>query len=374
MRPNREGGTELTRVYLIRHAEAEGNIYRRAHGHVNGQIIGRGFRQIEQLRDRFLNEKIDAVYSSDLTRAKTTAAAICGPHGLPLNTTEKLREVMMGAWEDIAWGNMEYREPLLGRYFTTDPARWRVEGSETLEQVQNRMFNSISEIAKRHDGETIAVFSHGFSIRALMCAIMGIPSHESMKVPYCDNTAVALLLYDDGKLTVEYQGDNSHLDSETSTFAKQTWWRGDKELTRENIRIEKFDGQRDAGLADCADTPASAKSKIENGKPEDGSVVYTAIYADEPIGLIRLDTEKDKDRNIGWIRHICMKAEFCRKGFGVQLLGQAVSDFRGIGIETIRVEAPADSMIDGFCKKYGFAVAADNGDGRRIIEKNIRNW
>ena len=358
---------------MIRHAEAEGNIYRRAHGHVNGQIIGRGFRQIEQLRDRFINEKIEAVYSSDLTRTRMTAAAICEPHGLPLNTTEELREVMMGVWEDIAWGNMEYSEPLLGRYFTTDPARWRVEGSETLEQVQDRMLNCISEIAKRHDGETIAVFSHGFSIRALMCAIMGIPSHESMKVPYCDNTAVALLLYDGDKLTVEYQGDNSHLSSETSTFAKQTWWRGDKELTRENIRIEKFDEQRDAELND----DANAELRIENGEIEkdgDGAAIYTAIFAGEPVGLMRICTEKEKDNNIGRIKCIYMKAGLRRKGFGVQLLGQAVSDFRGLGIETVKAEVHADSMLSGFYRKYGFTANGSESDQDRIMEKNIRNW
>ena len=28
----------MTKIYLIRHAEAEGNLYRMAHGHYNGMI------------------------------------------------------------------------------------------------------------------------------------------------------------------------------------------------------------------------------------------------------------------------------------------------------------------------------------------------
>lgn len=33
----------MTRIYLVRHAEAEGNLYRIAHGHYNGLITARGY-------------------------------------------------------------------------------------------------------------------------------------------------------------------------------------------------------------------------------------------------------------------------------------------------------------------------------------------
>ena len=54
----------MTRLYLIRHAEAEGNLYRVAHGHCNGLITNyRGYQQIDALRERFRKVDIDAVYS-----------------------------------------------------------------------------------------------------------------------------------------------------------------------------------------------------------------------------------------------------------------------------------------------------------------------
>ena len=57
-----DGG--MTRLYLIRHAEAEGNLYRVAHGHCNGLITNyRGYQQIDALRERFRKVDIDAVYS-----------------------------------------------------------------------------------------------------------------------------------------------------------------------------------------------------------------------------------------------------------------------------------------------------------------------
>lgn len=61
----------MTRIYLVRHAEAEGNLYRIAHGHYNGLITARGYKQIAVLQQRLAHIPIDAVYSSDLFRTRT---------------------------------------------------------------------------------------------------------------------------------------------------------------------------------------------------------------------------------------------------------------------------------------------------------------
>ena len=73
----------MTTIYLIRHAEAEGNLYRRAHGWYNSTITDRGYRQIAALSKRFADTKFDAVYSHDRFRTMITALSIYKPHGLP---------------------------------------------------------------------------------------------------------------------------------------------------------------------------------------------------------------------------------------------------------------------------------------------------
>ena len=83
----------MTTIYLIRHAEAEGNLYRRAHGWYNSTITDRGYRQIAALTKRFTDTKFDAVYSSDRFRTMITALAIYKTHGLPLRTVRALREI-----------------------------------------------------------------------------------------------------------------------------------------------------------------------------------------------------------------------------------------------------------------------------------------
>ena len=75
----------MTKIYLVRHAEAEGNLYRLVQGHFDGLVTKLGYDQIRALRRRFENIPIDAVYSSDLFRARTTARAVSEPRNLPFS-------------------------------------------------------------------------------------------------------------------------------------------------------------------------------------------------------------------------------------------------------------------------------------------------
>ena len=96
----------MTTIYLIRHAEAEGNLYRRIHGWYDALITDNGFAQIAALQRRFQDIHIDAVWSSDLYRTQTTARAVYVPKGLELHTDPGLREVHTGDWEDKPWGEV----------------------------------------------------------------------------------------------------------------------------------------------------------------------------------------------------------------------------------------------------------------------------
>ena len=112
----------MTTLYLIRHAEAEGNLYRRIHGQYNSLITDNGYRQIQALQERFADVPIDAVYSSDLFRTMTTARAIYVPKGLPLQTRADLRELGMGEWEDRSWAGIDRTDhTMMGLFSAASP-------------------------------------------------------------------------------------------------------------------------------------------------------------------------------------------------------------------------------------------------------------
>ena len=95
-----------TKIFLIRHAEAEGNLFRVAHGQYDSTITPRGYQQLAYLRERFANEQIDAVYGSDLTRTWATASAVYVPKGLAFQPLPLLREIRLGVWEQKTWGEI----------------------------------------------------------------------------------------------------------------------------------------------------------------------------------------------------------------------------------------------------------------------------
>ena len=355
----------MTKIYLIRHAEAEGNIYRRAHGHYNGLVTDRGFKQIKQLQERFEEIKIDAVYSSDLSRASVTAKALSEPRNLEIHLTDNLREVGMGVWEDTSWGDIEYHDREMSQKFSHDPALWTVENSESFENVKTRMVEYISETAKHHDGETIAFFSHGFAIRSLMCLLDGIPSNEIDKMPYCDNTAVSVLAYENGELKLESHSDNSHLDKENSTLAHQLWWRKEQMWASENLRFMPLNEVCSEDLLRIFKAKAGARAHVD--------MQYSAFRADEPIGIVGIDTKRDEKLRIGWLSYIHIIPTHRNKGYGTQLLGLAVSDFRKLRRDKLRIELPSGSLGINYMSKYGFEVL-DVTDTECLMEKDIKNW
>ena len=71
-----------TTIYLIRHAEAEGNVYRRCHGIYDALLTEKAFDQLLYLAKRFENVQLEAVYASHLYRARHTAKAIAQTKGM----------------------------------------------------------------------------------------------------------------------------------------------------------------------------------------------------------------------------------------------------------------------------------------------------
>ena len=220
------GERVMTKVYFIRHAEAEGNLLRIAQGHLDGKITERGYQQIEALKKRFAEIPVDAVYASDLFRARTTAEAISVPKNLPLHLDPAFREINMGAWEGRSWQDLYDNEPEQIDAFNHHLERFRPQGGESPQQVIDRFYPAMMKYAHENEGKTIAICSHGCALRYMMAALRGLPISAIGDTTHGDNTAVSLVEVDGDTTRVVYQDDNSHvLEAGLSTFATQTWWR-----------------------------------------------------------------------------------------------------------------------------------------------------
>lgn len=363
----------MTKIYLIRHAEAEGNLHRRSQGQYNANITALGKKQIAALAERFRNIPLDAVWSSDLNRAQSTATAILKYHPhLKLHATPRLREVCMGQWEDLPWGNIDRTWHEQMEYFTYDPARWNVPGSESYEDVIARIKTAMLELAEAYDGKTVSVVSHGFAIRSLLCHLKGVTFRE---LPYGDNTSVALLTAENGALRVEWYNDGSHLHTELSTFGRQSWWRNEgTQAGKEYYLHDPMDMSLEGELySRCyAATWLQSHGNLEGYSPmlyrmtaeqkakADPRCLMKLSVADRFAGLIELDPEKGAADNAGWISLIYLEPEMRGLRLGIQLVGHAVSYFRKKGRQSIRLHvSQTNEEAIGFYRHNGFVTIGE---------------
>lgn len=332
LKSDKKRGSLMTTIYLIRHAEADGNLYRRAHGWYDSVITDRGYRQIAALAKRFASTRFDAVYSSDRRRTMTTALSVYKTHGLPLVTTPRVREIGIGVWEDHPWAELERTDGEQLERFNTDAAHWHVAGGEHLPDVRERMIGALREIAEAHPNGTAAVFSHGMAIRLTVGTLQGLSLHEIDGTGHAENTAVSRLEYENGAFRVAYRDDASHLENGLQTLKRQAWLK--------NAR--GFEG----GIYYV---PSGAEGHFD------------VCRAGETVGAVSVDKCENGLATIGefWLEN-----DVQGLGFGQQLVGQALSYARAHGCERLSTGRIAKSNALGLrrAREWGFTQTGEGAD------------
>ena len=377
----------MTTIYLIRHAQAEGNLYRRCHSWHNGLITVKGRAQIAALEQRFAGVHFDAVYSSDLYRTMTTARAIYRTRNLPLHVDPNLREIGAGVWEDVPWGQLlhDHRDSLAA--FLTCDASWQVEGSETHPGVRLRMQETITRIAAAHPDQTVAVVSHGCAIRAGLSAFLGLAPDQIGQIPLGNNTSVAKLEAENGTVRVVYYNDESHLPD--SSIPKASTAYGIAGMERNALRFQPLPlpqekgqylaARRDGWMASHGSMDGFDGDKFlsvaEKNSAHSQSSVVLALLADTPVGVLQMDWEQEADLRVGRVPFLYMMPEFRSKGLGVQLLGHAVCTYRAMGRQYLRLRcAPENEQAQNFYRSHGFYKIGEEPGGAGyldILEKYI---
>lgn len=309
----------MTNIYIIRHAEAEGNIFRRLQGQYDARLTANGLRQVRALEARFAGIPVDAVYASDLCRTCQTARAIYQPKGLTLRREPRFREVGVGAWENRTFGELERREPQQLANFIQNPEAWTAPGAEAYPAYAERFLQALTEAAEENPGGTLAIVSHGCVISGAFHLLFGLEHNAST----CDNTGVSLLHYENGCYSLEYLYDNSHLSPELSTRARQRKWR--EQYGSFNL---------------CFRDPVPADRAIYDRDywPIKGQTCRIALLGEEPVGYVCFGKT---GLGLIWLR-----PEFRHRRLGDQLLGEALLSLReqdvrilNIGIPTFNLEA-----------------------------------
>ena len=200
----------MTRIFLIRHGETEWNASGRLQGTSNVQLSMVGLHQARLLAKHAPFNSADAIYSSDLIRARTTAEILAARFKLKVQVLPELRETSFGDWEGQAIKTLAEEANCGFESFFIDPENCHPPNGETFVDCQIRMVNVLRKIIAKHEGCRVIVVSHGAAIRLLLCAALGMPIKKMWAISQF-NMALNVLRVDDGNITVELLNSTLHL-------------------------------------------------------------------------------------------------------------------------------------------------------------------
>jgi probable phosphoglycerate mutase len=187
----------MTTILLVRHCETDWNRERRWQGHADPPVNEAGRRQALELAVHLAGTELDAVYSSDLRRARETAEVIATGRGLPLTTDPALREIDVGEWSGLTSAEIEARFPDGYRRHAEGGDGW--EHGETHAAMSRRVVGAVERIAAAHDGGQVLCVLHGGTIRALLAHAAGVDLAEHRRThPGPVNGSVARIAVENG--------------------------------------------------------------------------------------------------------------------------------------------------------------------------------
>lgn len=206
----------MARVMLIRHAETPWNRERRMQGHIDTPLSEAGRAQAAALGQRLAGARFDALYSSDLARARETAGAIAQHTGSGIVADARLRERSFGIFEGLTYAEMAVQHPEdFARFDSRDPD-YVMPGGESARTFWGRCLACLAEIGERHAGREVVVVTHGLVLDAVYREAHGLAYDEPRPVPLV-NASINVFGYDGGAWRMESWGDVAHLDPELVT-------------------------------------------------------------------------------------------------------------------------------------------------------------
>ena len=205
-----------TRIIAVRHGETDWNVGTRIQGQLDIGLNAKGRWQAQRVAAALADEALDAVYSSDLSRAHATAQAIAAAQTaqpLTVRTHTGLRERGFGKFEGHTYAAIEAQWPDESRLWRIRDPHFAPAGGESPLQVMARVGQAVADIAARHLGQHIVLVAHG----GVLDMLYRLATQQSVSAPRSwdlGNTAINRLLWTPEGMSLVGWSDTRHLDGE----------------------------------------------------------------------------------------------------------------------------------------------------------------
>lgn len=199
-----------TRLILVRHGQTPWNRDSKYQGWQDTGLTRQGRQQVKLLARKMAGERLDAIYSSDLRRARYTACKVAKYHHLRVRASDKLREISFGAWEGLTGDQIQAKWSGLYRRWQAKPTGIKIPRGESVEGLARRVGGAIDEIVARHPDQTVLVATHGGPIRIAIIRARGLELDNWWGIRQ-ENGAINIIEFHADGATTVLQNDTSYL-------------------------------------------------------------------------------------------------------------------------------------------------------------------
>jgi 2,3-bisphosphoglycerate-dependent phosphoglycerate mutase len=199
-----------TTLLLIRHGETDWNRAGRWQGHQDIPLNQTGIEQAEALAQRLANWPISHIYSSDLQRAAQTAAILGQELAVDPTYDPIWRERDVGLFGGLTTPEVVTTYPDV--WSQADKGILEPPEGEPYEVLYQRAGTALNRLLDQHNGDMVAVVSHGAMLHAVAANVLGITAGQYGRISFRGNTGLTIVEAKEEQLTLVRLNDISHLE------------------------------------------------------------------------------------------------------------------------------------------------------------------
>ena len=205
----------IEQLILVRHGETLHNVAGIAQGWNDSALSERGLQQVERLAKRIVMYRPNALFSSSLERAMTTARAIADATGLEIQPLDELREMNYGRWENRSFLDVRREDASIYEQWIADPDCPCPDG-ESHNDVLRRLKVALQKIEASANGTALrpVLVTHGTAIRVGVTALLDVPIGASRHFAQ-DNAAVNVFVRRGERWILKKWNDTSHCEHDS---------------------------------------------------------------------------------------------------------------------------------------------------------------
>jgi broad specificity phosphatase PhoE len=194
----------IDQLILVRHGETVHNVAGIAQGWNDSALSDRGVRQVERAAARLATMGADAIYSSSLNRALSTAQKIAEATRLEITPLDDLREMNYGGWEGRSFLDVRREDADIYQRWISDPDAACPNG-ESHNDVRARLERAFASMS----GRRVIVVTHGTAIRVAATVLLDLPPLAAARFAQ-QNAAINIFVRREDHYVLKLWNDTTH--------------------------------------------------------------------------------------------------------------------------------------------------------------------